>query len=124
MAKKQPVKDKNQPVKERKKLFKKKPAVIDVIEQALFTSVGLALKTKAEVRNFARDFVKQAELSENEGKKFIDDFLKRYDNAREKFEEKVENVVKAVVSRSSLVTRDEFEEIKKEIKKLKKVSAK
>lgn len=124
MAKKQPVKDKDQTVKGRKKLFKKKPVVIDVIEQALFTSVGLALKTRGEVRKFAKDFVEKAELSENEGKKFIDDYLKRYDNAREKLEEKVENAVKAVVSRSSLVTRDEFEEIKKEIKKLKKASAK
>ena len=121
MEKKQPVKDKDQAVKGRKKLFKKKPVVIDVIEQALFTSVGLALKTRDEMRKFARDFVEKAELSENEGKKFIDDSLKRYDNAREKFEEKVENAVKAVIS---LVTRDEFEEIKKEIKKLKKASAK
>ena len=114
---------KKQPVKEKKKLLKK-PAVIDVIEQALFTSVGLVLKTKDEVREFAKDFVKKAELSENEGKKFVDDVLKQYGNSRKKFEEKVESKVKNIVKRASLVTRDEFEEIKKEIKKLQKASAK
>ena len=110
---------KKEPAKEKKRFF-----IIYLIEQALFTSVGLVLKTKDEVRELAKDFVKKAELAENEGKKFIDDFLKRYGKSREKLEEKVESRVKDIVSRSSLVTRDEFEEIKKEIKKLQKTSAK
>ena len=118
MEKKQPVKEKKKPAK------KKKPAIIDVVEQAMFTSVGLALKTKDEVRKLARDFVKTAELSEGEGKKFIDDYLKRYDKSREKLEEKVEKVIKDVVNRSNLATKDELEEIKAEIKKLKKATAK
>ena len=122
MEKKQPVKEKKQPVKAQKKPVKtkKKPVIIDVIEQAMFASVGVALKTKVEVRKLAKDFVKKAELSENEGKKFIDGFLKRYDKSREMLEEKVEKAVKDVVSRSSLVTKDELAEIKAEIKKLKK----
>ena len=50
--------------------------------------------------------------------------MKRYDQSREKMEEKVEKAVKDIVSRSGLVTKDEFEEIKEEIKKLQKTSAK
>ncbi len=122
--KKQPVKEKKQPVKGRKKTVKKKPPLFDVVEQAMFTGVGLALKTKDEVRKLAKDFAKKAELSEEEGKKFIDDYLKRYDKSREKLEEKVEKTVREVVGRTGLVTKDELEEIKTEIKKLKKASAK
>lgn len=124
MEKKTPVKEKKQPVKGRKKPVKKKAGILDVVEQAMFTSVGMALKTKDDVRKFAGDFVKKAELSENEGKKFIDGFLKRYDKSREKLEEKVEKAVKDVIGRSGLATKDELEEIKAEIKKLKKSSAK
>ena len=125
MVKKQPVKEKKQAVKAKMKPVKtnKKPAIIDVIEQAMFTVVGIASKTKGEVRKLANDFVKKAELSEKEGKKFIDSFLKRYDKSREKLEQKVEKTVKDVINRSSLVTKDELEELKAEIKKLKKSSS-
>jgi polyhydroxyalkanoate synthesis regulator phasin len=54
----------------------------------------------------------------------LDGFLKRYDKSREKLEEKVEKAVKDVIGRSGLATKDELEEIKAEIKKLKKSSAK
>jgi polyhydroxyalkanoate synthesis regulator phasin len=94
-----------------------------LIEQTAFTSIGLALKSKAEVREFAKDFVRKVDLSEREGKKFIEGLLKRSDKAREKLEEKVEKIVRDIVSRSGLTTKDELEEIKAEIKKLKKLAA-
>jgi polyhydroxyalkanoate synthesis regulator phasin len=89
----------------------------------VFASIGMVLKTKEEVEEMAREFVKKAELSENEGKKFINDFLKRYDESREKLEEKVEKSVKDVLGRSSLATKDELTDIKEEIKKLKKTTS-
>ncbi len=97
--------------------------MIDLVKKMVFASIGMVLKTKDEVEEMARDFAKKAELSENEGKKFINDFMKRYDESREKLEEKVEKTVKEVLARSSLATRDELEEIKEEIKKVKKTSA-
>ena len=97
--------------------------MIDLVKKMVFASIGMVLKTKDEVEEMARDFVKKAELSENEGKKFINDFMKRYDESREKLEEKVEKTVKDVLARSSLATKDEVTEIKEEIKKLKKTNA-
>ena len=94
--------------------------MLDLVKKMVFASIGLVLKTKDEVEEMARDFAKKAELSENEGKKFINDFLKRYDESREKLEEKVEKSVKEVLSRSSLATKDELSDLKEEIKKLKK----
>ena len=124
MVKKQPVVEKKQAEKGKKKSVKKeKPLVIDAIGQAMSAGVGLALKTRDEAKKFANDLIKKAELSEKEGKKFIDDLLKRYDTSREKLEDKVEKAVKDIVGRSGLVTKDELEEIKEELKKLKGPSA-
>jgi polyhydroxyalkanoate synthesis regulator phasin len=124
MVKKQPVAEKKQPVKGKRKSAKtEKPFIVDVIEQAMSASVGLALKTRDEAKKFADDFIKKAELSEKEGKKFIEDLLKRYDKSREKLEERVEKTVRDIVSRSGLATKDELEEIKAELKKLKETAA-
>ncbi len=93
--------------------------MLELIKKAMYSGIGMALKTKAEVEEFAKDFVKKTELSESEGKQFVDDFLKRYDESRDKLEEKIEKSVKDVLSKTNVASRDELAEIKAEIKKLK-----
>lgn len=97
--------------------------MFDLMKKMMFAGIGLALKTKDEVEEFAGDLVKRAELSENEGKKFINDFLKRYDESKEKLEERVDQTVKEVLGKADIPTRQELAELKDEIKKLRKTSA-
>lgn len=97
--------------------------MIDLLKKAMFAGIGLALKTKEEVEEFASDLVQRAELSENEGKKFINDFLKRYDESKEKLEEKVERTVRELLAKANLVTREELSEVKDEIKHMRKTLA-
>ncbi len=94
--------------------------MIELMKKVMFAGIGLMLKTKEEVEEIAADLVKRAELSENEGKKFVNDFLQRYDESREKLEEKVEQTVKELLGKANLVTREELSELKDEIKRLQK----
>ncbi len=93
--------------------------MLEILKRTMFAGVGLALKTKAEAEEIARDFVKKTELSESEGKKFINDFLKRYDESRDKLEDRVEKTVKDILNKTNVATKDELAEIKKEIQSLK-----
>ncbi len=95
---------------------------IDIFKKVLLTGIGLALKTKDEVEELAKEYITKGELSEYEGKKFIDDLLKRYDEAKDKLEEKVENSVRNFLKKSDIATKAELEELKKEIQELKKRS--
>ncbi|MFZ5563796.1 MAG: phasin family protein [Thermodesulfobacteriota bacterium] len=97
--------------------------MIDLLKKFMFAGIGMALKTKEEVEEFASDLVQRAELSENEGKKFVNDFLKRYDESREKLEEKVERTVKDLLAKANLVTREELTAVKDEIKHMRKTLA-
>jgi len=80
--------------------------VIDLIKKTMMAGIGFALKTRDEVEELARDLAQKGTMSEQEGRRFIDDLLKRYDDARGKLENRIENIVK------------EF--LKKEIRELKK----
>lgn len=93
--------------------------MFDVMKKLALTGVGLALKTRKEVEDFAKDFVEQAKLSEKEGKKFFDDMVKRYDDSKGKFEERVEGVVKDVLKKMNLATQSEVMQLKDEIEKIK-----
>ncbi|MDY6832251.1 MAG: hypothetical protein SWC96_10515 [Thermodesulfobacteriota bacterium] len=97
--------------------------MIDLLKKAMFAGIGLALKTKEEVEDLASDLVQRAELSENEGKKFVNDFMKRYDESKEKLEEKVERTVRDLLAKANFVTREEMAEVKDEIKHMRKTLA-
>ena len=94
--------------------------MFDVMKKLALTGVGLALKTRKEVEDLANDFVEQAKLSEQEGEKFFDDMVKRYDDSKGKFEERVEGVVKDVLKKMNLATQSEVMTLKDEIEIIKK----
>ncbi len=91
----------------------------DFIKKTMMIGLGLALKTKDELEEFARELVTKGDLSENDGRKFADELSNRYDEAKEKFEERVEIVVKSILKKANVVTKDELDELKEEIKELK-----
>ena len=94
--------------------------MIDLIKKTMMAGIGLALKTRDEAEDLVKDLVKRGNMSEQEGKKFLDDLLKRYDEARDKLEERVEANVKKFLKKADIVTGDELKALKKEIRELKK----
>jgi polyhydroxyalkanoate synthesis regulator phasin len=60
-------------------------------------------------------------MTENEGRKFIDEIQHRYEDAQKKLEERVEKSVKEMLKKADVVTQDDLKGIKKEIRDLKKL---
>ena len=94
--------------------------MIDLIKKTMMAGIGLALKTRDEVEDLVKDLVKKGSMNEQEGKKFLDELLSRYDEAKVKMEERVEKIVKDFLKKADVVTGDELKALKKEIRELKK----
>ena len=94
--------------------------MIDLIKKTMMAGIGLALKTRDEVEDLVKDLVKKGNMNEQEGKKFLDELLSRYDEAKVKMEERVEKMVKDFLKKADVVTGDELKALKKEIRELKK----
>ena len=94
--------------------------MFDLIKKTMLTGIGLALKTKDEVENLAEDLIKQGKLSETEGKKFLEEIKGKYEDSQKKLEKRVEKTVKELLKKGNLVTSDELNALKKEIRELKK----
>lgn len=93
--------------------------MIDMIKRSMLTGLGMMLKTRDEVERLARDWADNQKLSEEEGRRFIDDLLKRYDDSMDKMEEKVRETVNDVMKRTNIATREEVDELRKEVERLK-----
>ena len=94
--------------------------MIDLIKKTMMAGIGLALKTRDEVEDLVKDLAKKGDMNEQEGKKFLDELLGRYDEAKVKMEERVEKMVKDFLKKADVVTGDELKALKKEIRELKK----
>jgi polyhydroxyalkanoate synthesis regulator phasin len=92
-----------------------------MIKKTLLAGIGLALKTWDEVEAVAKEMVQKGELSETEGRRFLEDLQKRYDEVQKKLEARVEQTVREFLKKADVVTGDELKALKKEVHQLKKM---
>lgn len=95
--------------------------MLDLIKKSMLTGIGLALKTWDEVEDMAKELQKRGEMSESEGRSFVEDLQQRYTETQEKLEKRVEKTVKDFLKKTNIVTADELKELKKEIRELKSI---
>lgn len=93
--------------------------MLDMMKKAMMAGIGLALKTKDEVEEIAKELIQKGKMSEKDGKKFLDDLMARYESAKSNMENWVENAVQNLMKKGKLATRDEIEGLRKEVQDLK-----
>ncbi len=94
--------------------------MLELVKKTMLTGIGLALLAKDEVEDLAKELVEKGKMTEKDGKKFLDELQKRYEEVQSKLEERVEKTVKEFLKKADVVTADDLKAIKKEIRALKK----
>jgi polyhydroxyalkanoate synthesis regulator phasin len=94
--------------------------MLDLIKKTMLTGIGIAMKTKDELEELVKEIVKKGEMSENEGKSFLDDLKNKSEKAQKEFEEKIESKFKDLLKNADIATRDEVNDLKNEIQELRK----
>ena len=95
--------------------------MFDLMKKSMLAGIGLALKTWDEVEDMVQDIQKKSEMTETEGRKFLEEAKKRYEDAQSKLEKRVEATVKEFLKKTNIVTADELKDLKKEIRELKSI---
>jgi polyhydroxyalkanoate synthesis regulator phasin len=95
--------------------------MFDLMKKGMLAGIGLALKTWDEVEKMVQEVQEKGEMSETEGRKFLDEVQKKYEEAQGKLEKRVEQTVKEFLKKTQIVTSDELKELKKEIRELKSI---
>jgi len=79
--------------------------MFESMKKSLLAGVGLALKSKNEIEEIAKEFAQKSKMNQEEGRKLLDDLLKKYDDTREKLNDKVEEIVERVLEKADLPSR-------------------
>ena len=92
--------------------------MMEILKKTLLTGIGLAALTKEKVEELAKKLADEAKLSEEEGKKLINDLVKQSDKARKNLEDQVEKAVKETLDKLNIPSRDEMNKLKLRLDKL------
>ena len=94
--------------------------MIEIAKKTMLAGIGLALVAKDELDDIAGELGKRLNLTEKEGKKFLEELRAKYEKTQDQLEDRVEKAVQAFLKKADIVTTEDLKALKKEIRELKK----
>lgn len=90
----------------------------NIIKKVLYTGVGIVAATTERLQTAIDDLVEKGKLSEEEGKKVVDDVVKNTEIQRPYFESRFKKIVDTAFEKMNLPQGDAFSKMEKRIKSL------
>ena len=101
--------------------------MIEMIEKTVLTAVGAMTLTQKKAEDLIQELREKLDISEEEGKAFLQKIQEAASKNREKMQDQAREEVKKACERMGVVTKDEFDKLKKKVaaleRKLHKVEA-
>lgn len=96
----------------------------DLFKKFLYTGVGLVSHNAEMLQNSVKDLIEKGKLSEEEGRKVVDDLVDDTNNKREEFEGRLKGLVDGILGKLDLPSREEISGLKSRISELEEDLAK
>ena len=86
-----------------------------MIKKMIFTGIGLAAVSKDKIEESVKEMIAKGNLTEQEGRKFVDEMSGYTEKARDELEKQVNGYVEKAIDRMGLVRKRDLEEIQEAI---------
>ncbi len=90
----------------------------DLFKKVMYTGVGLVSTTAERIQTNIDELVKKGSLSEEEGKKVVDDLYENTESKKEEFEGKLKELVANAVAALNLPTKSDIDTLMSRIEEL------
>lgn len=94
--------------------------MFDLLKKTILTGIGIASMTKNKIEELEKKISKDSKLTEEEGKKMVNDLLKQSEKAREDLKSQVKKLVQNALEELDFPTKKDLEKLEKRIKILEK----
>lgn len=92
--------------------------MLETIKKSLLTGVGLALRSKDEIEELAKEFAKQSKMDQTEAKQFLNECQQKYEDAKQGFDKKIETAIEKILKKLDLPTRSDIKLLNQRIDQL------
>ena len=92
--------------------------LFESLKKTLYAGVGLAFLTRDKIEEMGKRMAEEAKLSETDGKKFIDEILKKSEDAKNAFEKAVNTAVGAAMEKLDISRSGDLKALEARVKAL------
>ncbi len=97
--------------------------MFEYLKKSLLTGVGLALRSKGEIEDLAKEFAEKSEMNQDEAREFLKECRHKYDDAKTGFDKKIEHTIEKVLLKLDLPSKSDIQALNERIDELtKKIS--
>lgn len=89
-----------------------------ILKDAFLAGLGLVSLTKDKAQEITQELIKRGELAKNDENDYINKMMKAADEQKARFKERINEEVEKILKSSNLVTRSEYENLKKRVDEL------
>jgi polyhydroxyalkanoate synthesis regulator phasin len=90
----------------------------DILKKAFFTGLGVAALSKDKLEEISKDFTEKGNMTEQEGRKFVEELSGYADRARGELEKQADVYVEKALKRTDLVRKSELYELRATVEEL------
>ena len=94
--------------------------MFEYLKKTLLTGVGLALRSKNELHDLAKEFAEKSRMSQDEAREFLKECEGKYEEAKESFDKKVEATIERILKKLDLPSRSDIKALNDRIDALTK----
>lgn len=94
--------------------------MFDYLKKSLLTGVGLALRSKNEIDDLAKEFAKNSKMSQAEAKDFLNECREKYEEAKTGFDKRVEQTMEKILLKLDLPSKSDIKALNDRIDNLTK----
>ncbi len=92
----------------------------DLLKKTMLTGIGLAAVSKDKIEELIGEMVQKGNLTEQEGKKFVEEMAGYAEKARGEMEKQIDKYVEKAINRMDLVRKSDLEEMRISILEIQK----
>ncbi|MBW1750601.1 MAG: hypothetical protein JRJ37_07895 [Deltaproteobacteria bacterium] len=90
----------------------------ELLKSIAYTSIGAAFLTKDKIEELKDDLVERGKISQDEGKQFVDELVKKTDSIKDSLDLKVSKIVEEKINQLDIVTNDDFADLRRQVEEL------
>lgn len=92
----------------------------DFFQEGLHIGLGLAMRTKEKIEEFANKVKEEYDMSEEEGKRFVDDLVKESEETKTRLDEIIEKRIQAYLNDLDVAKKSDLDKISKKLNDIEK----
>ncbi|NLX18766.1 MAG: hypothetical protein GXY53_05715, partial [Desulfobulbus sp.] len=90
----------------------------EILKSFMYAGIGAAFMTKEKVEELKSELIAKGRMSQEEGKQFVDDLLRKSEKAKDQLDLWITKRVEDRVRQLNLATKDEIAELQRKIEEL------